>query len=115
MLFGTSLPYILLMALLGLVLGMWKGRAAVGALLGLVLGPVGLLILAFVPPARRVSPGAGSAGDSPFSGQGAGPFGHGGFGTPVSCPKCKNPVSRGDKVCPHCGNLLINVHYRVEE
>ncbi len=107
MIFGNALPYILLMTLLGILFGMWKGRAFVGALLGLFLGPVGLLILAFIPPAKRVAPGTGSTGADPFGGAG--------FGAAARCPKCNNPVNRGDKVCPNCGNLLIDVRYRVEE
>jgi hypothetical protein len=62
-----------LWALIGLNVGKRKGQAATGCLLGLVAGPLGVLLIAIA------------------EGDGRRP-----------CPKCDERISRKAAVCPHC-------------
>ncbi len=67
------LAWIIVGILLGAVLGEKKGRAGFGALVGMILGPLGWLIVALGPDRRG------------------------------TCPKCSKPISDGIMKCPHCG------------
>lgn len=130
-----------LTACIGLFFGRMKGRPGWGFLLGLFFGPLGLA-LTLLMPARRVqpSPGRGSpsgaqappfsgrppfSGGDPFTGR-AGPFsreagnsGHSGHSshsnhsTGPACPRCAKSVGPSDKICSHCGNVLMPIRYEV--
>ena len=68
---------VMLMGLIGLCLGRYKSRPGAGFLLGLLLGPLGwLLILLFESGARK-------------------------------CPKCFGAVHSQASRCRHCGGELL--------
>jgi hypothetical protein len=67
-------------ALGGIIAGMWKGRAAEEFFLGLLLGPIGLLIGAFLP---KVEP------------------------TQI-CPECRAKIPADARRCMHCRTVLVD-------
>ena len=73
----------ILFAIIGHSIGKPKGRAVDGLLLGLILGPIGLLIIALM----------GSNGSK--------------------CPHCGGMSNKGATVCCHCGRDLYAVKRRV--
>ena len=104
-----SLWLVLVSGAIGYFCGWGKGRAGVGLILGLLLGPLGCLAIMLFPPAAPKPRGAGAAFGGPFSGASAerptlGP----------ACPRCQKPVTRGVRACPHCGNILMPIRYAVE-
>ncbi|MDB5049160.1 MAG: hypothetical protein JWO30_2231 [Fibrobacteres bacterium] len=88
-----SIWWLLATGAVGWYLGYLKGMARWGLLLGLIFGPIGWGIVMFLParsrPQREFRP------------------------TGPACPQCGKSVGRSDKVCSHCGNLLIPIRYRV--
>ncbi len=101
--------------LVGYVLGQWKGIPRWGFLLGLVLGPLGWAII-MVWPAQagifKTGTGFGSAGTVSDSARNASSSAGTFFATP--CPRCQRSVPRGKGACPHCGNVMVAVSYRVQ-
>lgn len=65
-----------LFAALGYFVGRTKGRPDEGAVLGLVLGPLGLLIILLVEDKRP------------------------------RCPHCREAIAPGAEICPHCQQRL---------
>lgn len=61
--------------ILGAVIGSNKGVGCLGAILGFVLGPLGLLIVVVTPDETR-----------------------------VECPFCREKINKAAVVCPHCRN-----------
>jgi hypothetical protein len=96
-----SLWWVLISGAIGYFCGWGKGRAGVGLLLGLLLGPFGCLAIMLLPsvPRRRA---AGNGGPVPE------------FGGGPTCPRCQRPVPRSARACPHCGNVLMRIRYAVE-
>lgn len=70
------LSWALIGALVGTAVGQRKGRAGAGALFGLLLGPIGWLVVAVGPDLR------------------------------AKCPDCGGTVPRGVRKCMHCGSEL---------
>lgn len=70
---GLSL---LAFAFVGRLIGQKRGQADAGALLGAILGPLGLIGAAFLPDKRR------------------------------QCPACKGGVPDDARKCMHCGEVL---------
>ncbi len=85
-------------AIIGILFGRMKGRPGWGFLLGLFFGPIGLALVLLMP-ARALPNGSNGIGSRPASGP--------------ACPRCGKSVGRGDKACPHCGNLLVHINYKV--
>lgn len=57
---GAIVTIVFLDVLAGAILGEWKNRGRyTGAMLGLLLGPLGVLILALMPRANTSSPRSG--------------------------------------------------------
>jgi hypothetical protein len=103
-----SIWWLLATGALGLYLGHVKGMARWGLLLGLIFGPIGWAIMLFLPAQTRVrAQGGFRAGPVP---QGSDRAGNG-----PTCPRCGKGVDRGNKACPHCGNVLMPIRYRVIE
>ena len=75
-------------AVLGAHIGRRKGVAGLGFLLGLLLGPIGLLIIAVMPPGPPPP-----AGNSPPP-----PAGR------TSCPSCGAALTLHDAICWRCHN-----------
>jgi hypothetical protein len=73
---GTLLWGMLLSALAGAVIGKFRGRAFVGGLVGLLLGPVGWLLILLGPDHR------------------------------AKCPECRGVIDPRAKRCPHCREPL---------
>ena len=96
-----SLGLILASGAIGYFCGWGKGRAGVGLLLGLALGPLGCLAIMLFPRASR----------QPMPGQPVGP--ESAYGE-RACPRCRKAVARADRVCPRCGNILMPIRYAVE-
>lgn len=90
--FRESLPWLLGCAIIGYFIGRAKGYPRQGFLLGFACGPIGWGIVMLFPRNGR------------------------GFSAPSgrACPRCRKRVGAGDKACPHCGNVLVTVNYRVE-
>ena len=59
------------------IVGQQRGRATLGFLMGFLLGPIGLLVVAMATDARR------------------------------KCQACKGPVPNDASVCMHCGRELV--------
>jgi hypothetical protein len=93
---------VFLCAFIGILFGRMKGRPGWGFLLGLFFGPLGLALVLMLP-ARRAEAGHGHPRSADEARRGSGP----------ACPRCSKSVSRGDKACPHCGNVLVPIRYEV--
>jgi hypothetical protein len=99
-----SLWWVLISGAIGYFCGWGKGRAGAGLLLGPLFGPFGCLAIMLFPPAARRpmrtvfrGPGPQDAPDDPSG-----------------CPRCRKPVARKAKACPHCGNVLMPIRNAVE-
>lgn len=105
--FRESAWWLLATGMIGLLLGYAKGMPRWGFLSGLFLGPIGWGIIMLLPSQRR-NPNiqANPSEKDPASGPRV-------FGT--HCIRCQRSISRNDKVCPHCGNVMVPVRYRVHE
>ena len=68
--------WLILGPLIGAAIGQNKGRLGAGLFFGLLLGPIGWLIVAVGPDNRR------------------------------KCPQCKGAVPEGASKCMHCGATL---------
>ncbi len=83
----ATLMVIILLWITPLTLAGWvgsqKGRQGLGLTLGVLLGWLGLLIIALIPPTAE--------------GRRAEALRHG-----FACPFCQEPVRQGATVCPHC-------------
>jgi hypothetical protein len=88
-----------LTAFIGILFGRMKGRPGWGFLLGLFFGPLGLALVLMLPVRAPRAGGGGPGTGSRASGP--------------TCPRCAKSVGRGDKACPHCGNLLVPIRYEV--
>jgi uncharacterized membrane protein YfcA len=66
-------------ALVGYLIGKWKGRGTLGLWLGLLLGVIGWIIVAVLPDSQRVT------------------------GPSRRCPFCAEVVQPAAVVCKHCG------------
>ncbi len=107
MFFRESIWWLVGTGIIGLLLGYAKGMPRLGFLLGAFLGPIGWGIVVMLPSQRKQGP----SGPQPF-GQGE----YSGAGTSgSSCPRCGRPVSRNDKACSGCGNVLMQVKYKVHD
>ncbi|MEO7426793.1 MAG: zinc ribbon domain-containing protein [Fibrobacteria bacterium] len=114
-----SIWWLIATGAVGLYLGYLKGMARWGLLLGLIFGPIGLAIMLFLPVKEgRASRGFRDQGGFRDSGvfrqAGADPQASGATAGPA-CPRCGKGVGRGNKACPHCGNVLIPIRYSVSE
>ena len=98
MLLREPLVLALFTALLGYLFGRSKGLGYLGFILGFLLGPLGWAALLLFPNQRH------------STGEGPAPEEHRGSG----CPRCGRAVSRKDKACPHCGNVLVPIRYEVK-
>lgn len=93
--------WILISGAVGYFCGWGKGRAGLGLILGVLLGPLGCLAIMLLPPAPRGVPEAAGRGNaSPGDGS--------------ACPRCGHPASRRARACAHCGNVLMPIRYAVE-
>jgi hypothetical protein len=63
-------------AIVGALIGAAKGRAGAGAAWGLLLGPIGCLVIAVAPDAR------------------------------AKCPACKSALNPGASECHRCGSFV---------
>ena len=70
--------------LVGAVIGERKGRTDEGVVLGLVLGPIGWLLVGFGPNYKQIKEAKETK----------------------KCPFCAELVKREAKVCKHCGRDL---------
>ncbi len=71
---------------LGAWFGSMRGRRGLGAALGLCLGPIGLILIAVLPPDQsRLDDEAIAGGDA------------------RRCPHCAEVVKKDALVCKHCG------------
>jgi len=86
--------------LLGLAIGDGKGRAASGFWLGLLLGVIGLAIVALMRPTRdaqaKYKRGAANAPD--------------GAPSMRPCPWCAEQILPVAKLCTYCGRDLDPIH-----
>ncbi len=100
---------------LGFILGYFKGMPRVGFLLGLFLGPIGWGIAYLLPSQPRRNLFEATSFRRPGASDNFGHQGQPGQVRPSGpiCPRCGKPVSKGDKACPGCGNVLIQVRYHV--
>lgn len=73
------LSFYLLMLLASIIIGYRKGNIVAGALLGYVLGPIGVLILLFSKD-RKMLP----------------------------CPECGSKIHRHSYKCPKCHQKVLN-------
>jgi|GEM_PF-4263766 len=85
----------------GYLLGYLRGWPGWGLILGLVFGPLGWGFVLFLPRRDARRPAAASAKEDSRDQAGGG------------CPRCGKRPGRSDRVCAHCGNVLIPVRYRV--
>jgi hypothetical protein len=83
-----SIYWLLACGVIGWLIGRSKGLPRQGFFLGLIFGPIGVGITLMLPKVKEPGP---------------------------TCPRCRKRVGRHDKACPHCGNVLVTVHYRVED
>lgn len=110
-------------AAVGWLLGRTRGMGLQGFFFGLAFGPLGWgLILLWPrswvqgPVPRGPEPGGpftGTRRPDPFArptGQ-ARPDGRASGG----CPRCGEPAPRDAAACPRCGNVLVPIHYQVED
>lgn len=70
---------------LGAAVASSKNRAGTGLVLGLLLGPIGVLVAALLGDASK-------GRNDPRCAV-----------LPVTCSSCKGVVQSGDPACPHCG------------
>lgn len=116
-------------AVVGWFLGRTRGMGLQGFFMGLAFGPLGWGLILLWPtrwiegPVPRDAPSGapGASGPDPVqaSGSSGRPSGadrasgpHAREGSPA-CPRCRRPVAPDAGACPHCGNVLVPVHYRV--
>jgi hypothetical protein len=86
-----------LCAFIGMAIGSSKGRAGTGFILGLVLGLIGIVIIAVMSPTPEVAAQQQLAVNSAV--QRLGPAG--GYTRP--CPHCAEQIQPAAKVCRFCG------------
>lgn len=70
----------------GAVIGQRKGRTAAGLCWGLVLGPIGWLLVGLGPSRRELQS--------------------------VACPHCAGVLPKGQAECRHCGNRVAWINGR---
>ena len=93
-------------AAVGYLLGRTRGMGLQGFFMGLAFGPLGWGLILLWPtrwiqgPVPREAPSAGGPAQHPPEAGSA-------------CPRCRRPVAPEAGACPHCGNVLVPVHYRV--
>jgi predicted Zn finger-like uncharacterized protein len=73
---AVVLVLLVVFGVVGFLIGQSKGRADEGFALGLLLGPIGILIALFLKDKRR------------------------------RCPHCQEPIAPTASVCPHCQRQL---------
>ena len=81
------LAILLVCAVLSMIIGATKGRSGAGLLLGLFLGPIGLIIIAVLPPNETALVRDGAL---------------------KLCPYCAEAVKLSASVCKHCGKELFS-------
>lgn len=110
-------------AVVGYLLGRTRGMGLQGFFMGLAFGPLGWGLILLWPtrwiqgPVPRDAASGGGPGhvrrpaDRPADDGGAAPPRSPEAGS--ACPRCRRPVAPDAGACPHCGNVLVPVHYRV--
>ena len=81
----TTLAIWIILAMVGFYIGNNKGRGSEGFFLGLILGPLGLLIAIFMKPKAKSLEGTALIP-----------------GTTRKCPFCAELVKREAVICKHC-------------
>ncbi len=94
---------------LGAAVASSKNRAGTGLILGMLLGPIGVVVAALLGDASRkpkARPTCATCGAKTIVGATRCPA----CGNdpqrpalPVTCPACKGVIQPGDPACPHCG------------
>jgi len=106
-LFIVAILWLLVIPIIGALIGRPKGRGVLGFVLGLLLGPIGLIIVALVGPTEaqkkidaRLAAHASFGGSSTHSNSGDGRS---------KCKKCGQLL--GGSICKSCG--ASNPHYNI--
>lgn len=100
---------LLLMGAIGYSIGDKKGRGALGLILGLVLGLIGVAIIALIPAKSRYDRLQTFPMGMPPMGPAMMPP------TMVACPSCRNPMRADESVCTRCGTQVVQGNVRVPE
>lgn len=126
--FPRTFLFMLACGAVGYFLGRTRGMGLQGFFLGLAFGPLGWGLTMLWPTSWIQGPvprDAARRGPGPRAGRPAdeGPengstrqaegAARGEEGPRGGCPRCRRPVPKEAGACPHCGNVLVPVHYRV--
>lgn len=123
--FPRTVLFMVACAIVGYLLGRTRGMGLQGFFMGLAFGPLGWGLVLLWPTRWIQGPvprdaGADRDAGAAFRTPGAsGRSDREGGSRPRaseargSCPGCRRPVAADAGACPHCGNVLVPVRYRV--
>ena len=110
-------------AVVGYLLGRTRGMGLQGFFMGLAFGPLGWGLVLLWPtswiqgPVPRRSTAGGPAHEPPRACARPEADDRASRARPPeadgACPRCLRPVPSDTGACPHCGNVLLPVRYRV--
>lgn len=111
-------------AVVGYFLGRTRGMGLQGFFMGLAFGPLGWGLILLWPTqwiqgpvprpasaaAANSGPASSASGHPSEADLASRPRAN---GEAPGCPRCHRPVAPDAGACPHCGNVLVPVRYRV--
>lgn len=112
--FPRTLLALFACAVVGYFLGRTRGMGLQGFFMGLAFGPLGWGLVLLWPtswvqgPVPRPAPSRAAPEDPPTTS-----FRHT-SGGPRICTRCRHSVPAEAGACPHCGNVLVPIHYQVD-